>query len=157
MENKIFTIKKSRPGNVLFKLASFSNPALQKEFFLTERLPQVKMPLDWALSIFIDEGVYSLLEQGYFTIENYEALIQAATEEGIYFGEELDIENTKDFQKDILDVLKKGKRAEILKITDTYGQERVQEVAFTHLSELTMSVIKVLEDLWKIQLKIDEE
>ena len=54
---KTFTIKKTVPGSVLFILSPLSNQALKKEVYLTERMPQQFLPLDWALGIFFDNIV----------------------------------------------------------------------------------------------------
>lgn len=158
MENKVYTIKKTRPGSVIFSLSPLSNSSLKKEIYLTNKRPQMNIPLDWALTVFVDNGLYALFKEGYFTFNNLDDLLQEARNAGVYFGDELDFTPAKeDSTSKILNVLKAGKRPEILKVIDNYGKDLVQDVATTNLSSLSMSVVHLLEELWKIQLTLDEK
>ena len=158
MENKVYTIKKTRPGSVIFSLSPLSNSSLKKEIYLTNKRPQMNIPLDWALTVFVDNGLYALFKEGYFTFNNLDDLLQEARNAGVYFGDELDFTPAKeDSISKILNVLKAGKRPEILKAIDNYGKDLVQDVATTNLSSLSMSVVHLLEELWKIQLTLDEK
>jgi hypothetical protein len=51
---RTFTIKKTVPGTVFFTLSPLSNQGLRKEVYLTTRMPQQSLPLDWALGIFLN-------------------------------------------------------------------------------------------------------
>ena len=128
-EIKTFTIKKTVPGSVLFTLSPISNQALKKEIYLTGRMPQQTLPLDWALGIFLDNDVYSMYKNGIFTFTDNNSILQAARESGIYFDEALDFAPAgEDNTPKILKVLKGGVRSEIFKAIKDYGDDLVKSV-----------------------------
>lgn len=155
-ENKIFKLTKCVQEDVLFTLHPISNPELKKTIYLTHRNPIVNLPLDWALGIFLDNVLYEMYKKGYFTFSNNDELVKAAIDAGVYFDEVLDFTPAKisDVQ-DILNILKKGVRNEILDTIKKYGREKVEGVVTKNLGSLTNSVINMLENLWNIQLIID--
>ena len=155
---KAFRMKKAIPGNLLIIVHPFSNPELKKEVYLTDRHPIQVLPLDWALGIFIDNGNYNMYKEGYFTFENNEDLAKAAYEAGAYFDDELDFTPVKeDLDTLILPELKSGNRARITSAIDKYGKEKVQIVASSHVGELNVNVVNMLESLLKVQLIMDNE
>lgn len=155
-EIKTFTIKKTVPGSVLFTLSPMSNQALKKEIYLTSRMPQQVLPLDWALGIFLDNSVYSLYKQGIFTFNDNDGIVKAAQEAGVYFDETLDFTPVKeDVTLKILKVLKSGVRADILKAIKDYGDDLVKNVVIQYANDLTTGVISMLENHWHIQLTMD--
>ena len=157
-EQKVFKIKKTVPGNVLFILHPVSNPMLTKEIYLTDKRPFQYLPLDWALGVFIDDGNYRLYEKGIFTFENNDELAKAAYEAGVYFGEELDFTPVKeDNEKEIFAVLKSGNRSSIEKTIKESGKDLVIKVAAAHVDELNTGVVRMLESMLKVQLVIDNE
>lgn len=157
-EIKSFKITKAIPGDVIFILHPVSNPAISRQVHLSTRTPSQILPLDWALGVFLDNGIYAMYKKGIFTFNDNDALVKAAYENGVYFGEELDF--TPSSEKDsgeILTILKSGNRAEIMKARDTYGSDKVKEVAIANVKDLTTSVVNMLENLYHIQLVIDGE
>lgn len=154
-ENKVFTVKKTTPGAVLFKVSPLSNPGLRREIYLTNRLPQQTLPLDWVLGIFIDNAAFNMYKKGLFTFTDNEGAIQAAQDAGVYFGE-IDFTPAKeDPTNTILKTLKSGVRGEILKAIQNYGDDVVKDVVVANISSLTNGVITMLENHWKIQLTLD--
>jgi len=157
-EPKVFKIKKTIPGNVLFILHPVSNPTLEKEIYLTDRRPSMFLPLDWALGIFLDDGNYRLYKKGVFTFENNEELVQAAYEAGVYFDEHLDFTPVKeDNEKTILGILQSGNRASIEKSVKDYGKELIIKVAAANVDSLSTGVVRMLESVLKVQLVIDND
>ena len=155
-EIKTFTIKKTVPGSVLFTLSPLSNQGIKREVYLTTRMPQQVLPLDWALGIFLDNTLYNMYKQGIFTFNDNAAITLAAREAGVYFDEALDFTPViKDVTPEILAVLKKGVRGDILKAITKHGDEVVKDVVIKHANELTTGVISMLEQHWKIQLTMD--
>ena len=153
---KTFTIKKTVPGSVLFILSPLSNQALKKEIYLTERMPQQILPLDWALGIFLDKDIYSMYKQGIFTFSDNKGIVQAAREAGVYFDEVLDFEPVQDdITPKILKVLKSGVRGDILKTIKEYGDDLVKNVVIQYANDLTTGVVQMLENHWNIQLTMD--
>lgn len=157
-EPKVFKIKKTIPGNVLFILHPLSNPMLTKEIYLTDRRPSQFLPLDWALGVFMDDGNYRLYKKGVFTFENNETLVKEAYEAGVYFDEKLDFTPVKDNNdKEILAVLKSGNRASIEKAINDFGKDLVIKVAAANVEGLSTGVVRMLESMLKVQLVIDNE
>lgn len=153
---KTFTLKKTVPGSVLFTLSPMSNQSLKKEIYLTSRMPQQVLPLDWALGIFLDNSLYSMYKQGIFTFNDNAGVVQAAREAGVYFDEALDFTPvTEDVTPKILKVLKSGVRADILKATKEYGDDLVKNVVIQYANDLTTGVISMLENHWHVQLTMD--
>ena len=157
-EQKVFKIKKTIPGNVLFILHPLSNPMLTKEIYLTDRRPAQFLPLDWALGIFMDDGNYRLYKKGVFTFENNDELVKAAYENGVYFDEHLDFTPVKeDNDKEILAILKSGNRASIEKAIKDFGKDLIIRVAAANVDNLNTGVVRMLESMLKVQLVIDNE
>lgn len=151
-----FVIKKVTPNDVFFTLSPLSNSALRREIFLTKRQPNQNLPLDWALGIFINDALYRMYKQGTFTFDDNKALVRAAIDAGVYFDEALDFTPASEDQTlKIFEILKKGSRPEILKIIEQYGNETVKTVAITKANDLSVGVISLLENIFKIQLTMD--
>ena len=157
-ETKVFKIKKTTPGNVLFILHPISNPMLTKEIYLTDRRPFQFLPMDWALGIFMDDGNYRLYKKGMFTFENNDELVKAAYEAGVYFDEKLDFTPVKeDNDKEILAILKSGNRSSIDKAIKDFGRDLIIKVAASNVDNISTGVVRMLESLLKVQLVIDNE
>ena len=153
---KTFTIKKTIPGSVLFTLSPLSNQSLKKEIYLTNRMPQQVLPVDWALGIFLDNTLYNMYKNGVFTFNDNNGVVVAAREAGVYFDEVLDFApQTEDVTPKILKALKSGVRADILKVIKEYGDDLVKSVVIKHANDLTTGVITMLENQWGIQLIMD--
>lgn len=155
-ELKTVRIKKTTPNEVFFYISPLSNPLLKKEVYLTNRLPEQTLPVDWALSIFIDDGLYTMFKKGLFTFDKVDELVAAAIEAGVYFDEVLDFKPAESGEvAKILEVLKQGNRAAIVKAINDYGHDKVGDVAIANANTLTTGVVSMLENLLHIQLIID--
>ena len=154
-EMKTFTIKKTIPGSVLFTLSPLSNQSLKKEIYLTTRMPQQVLPVDWALGVFLDNSLYDMYKKGIFTFSDNKGVVEAAREAGVYFDESLDFTPAEDNTGKILKVLKSGVRADILNAIKNYGDDLVKGVVIQNADDLTTGVITMLENHWKIQLTMD--
>lgn len=157
-EIKSFKMTKAIPGDVVFTLHPASNPSINRVVHLTSRTPSQVLPTDWALGVFLDNGLYEMYKTGVFTFDNNEGLVKTAYESGVYFGEVLDFvpSNTDDGDK-ILAVLKKGNRTEIMNARETYGSDKVKNVAIANVGSLTTAVVAMLENIYHIQLVADGE
>ena len=142
---KVYKMKKVIPGDLLIILHPLSNPMISREVFLTDRNPNQMLPLDWALGVFMDNGIYNMYKNGIFTFENNEALVKAAYEAGAYFDEALDFVPVKeDNSKIIFEILSSGNRAKIIKAIDDYGKESVLAVAVDKVESLSTGVVQLL-------------
>ena len=158
MSEKTFKITKTVPGTVLFRLSPASNNSISRLFTLTDRNPHQVLPLDWALGIFLNDGVYSLYSKGAFTCDNNNGLVEAAYEAGVYFDDKLDFTPAEtDYTDKIAAILKKGDRSAIMNAVKEYGNDRVKAVAIANAPVLTHGVIQMLENIFRIQLTLDGE
>ena len=154
-ETRNFTIKKTVPGTVLFSLSPISNQSLNKTIILTTRLPQQALPLDWALGVFLDTTLYNMYKKGIFTFNDNAALIKAASEAGVYFDTNDDFQPCENNMPKIINALKSGVRADIMKVIKEYGDDLVRDVVVKYADELTTGVVTMLENHWGIQLTMD--
>lgn len=157
IQNKLFTIKKTKPGTVMFKLSPLSQPQISRIIELTDRIPQQTLPLDWCLGIFINQSNFNMYKKGYFTFTDNQAALQAVKNAGMFFDDmELDFKPAeKDITPEILLILKRGVRTEIMSSIEKYGKADIEKVATMHYAELSTSVVTLLENLLHIQLTMD--
>lgn len=156
--SKNYILTKTTPNDILFNLHPVSNMALTRRIYLTNLKPKIALPEDWALGVFQDEGVYEMYRKGFFTFDDNESIVKAAFEAGVYFGDSLDFEpSTEDKVKNIVAVLKEGNRSKILEAIKQYDAATVQDVAIANLGELSQAVVKMLENILKVQLVVDGE
>lgn len=153
---KVFKMKKVIPGDLIIVLHPLSNPMLSRTIRLTDRNPNQMLPLDWALGVFMDNGIYNMYKKGIFTFDNPKALTQAAYEAGAYFDEDLDFVPVKeDNSKVIFEILSSGNRAKITKVIEDYGRELILNVAVSRVEDLSTGVVQLLESMLKVQLTMD--
>lgn len=156
--NKNYTIIKTIPGTVLFDIHPVSNPMLTRRVVLNNKQPKQPLPLDWALGIFADPGVYSLYQNKAFTFDNNEDIVNEAFKAGVYFDDKLDFTPAKpDQEQYIFGVLQSGNRTQILKLIEDKGTDIVKSVAIARTGEFTQNVVRMLEGIFKVQLIIDGE
>lgn len=157
MDNNYFVITKTVPGNVVFRISPITNSEQYRVIELTEKMPSTRLPKDWALGVFLDQSLFNMFKKGIFTFDDVKAVTQLAIQEQVYFGEELEFEpRPVTYVKDVLGILKSGKRTEILAALKE-DQDHVLTVATEHINELTGGVVSLLEKESGRQLRIDEE
>lgn len=155
---KIFRLSKNVPGDVYFNISPLSNPAVVRTVHLSDRNPFQMLPVDYALGIFIDNAAYDMYKKGIFTFSPESAneeLVKLAFENGAYFDDKLDFTPKTDHQKDILNILQSGDRARINKAVEEFGKDLVKDVAIVNREKLSMNVVQMLENIFKIQLTMD--
>lgn len=155
-ELKNVIIKKTTPNDVYFTISPLSNTSISKSIYLTNRLPQQNLPIDWALGIFLKEEVYNMFKKGLFTFNDIDGVLKAAIEAGVYFDESLDFKPSTDQDVPaILKILSEGNRSKILSAIDKYGKDKVRDVAIQNANNLTTGVVTMLEGVLGIQLILD--
>ena len=154
-EKKSFILKKTTAGEVFTYVSPMSNPTVSRVIHLTDRVPQQILPLDWALGFIIDQGNYSLYKKGYVTFDDNDSLAKAAVDAGVWF-DTFDFTPAKEDQTStILAILKTGVRIKIQEAINTYGKDKVRDVAAYNIDNLTTAVVKTLENMLNTQLTID--
>ena len=152
---KSFILKKTCAGSVFTIVSPMSNPNVTRVIDLTDRVPQQILPEDWALGFIMDQGNYSLYKNGYVTFDRNEELTKLAVETGVLF-DDFDFTPAKEDQTStILAILKTGVRIKIQEAINTYGKDKVRDVAAYNIDNLTTAVVKTLENMLNTQLTID--
>ena len=152
---KSFVLKKTCAGSVFTIVSPMSNPNVTRVIDLTDRVPQQILPEDWALGFIMDQGNYSLYKNGYVTFDRNEELTKLAVETGVLF-DDFDFTPAKEDQTStILAILKTGVRIKIQEAINTYGKDKVRDVAAYNVDNLTTAVVKTLENMLNTQLTID--
>ena len=152
---KSFVLKKTCAGSVFTIVSPMSNPNVTRVIDLTDRVPQQILPEDWALGFIMDQGNYSLYKNGYVTFDRNEELTKLAVETGVLF-DDFDFTPAKEDQTStILAILKTGVRLKIQEAINTYGKDKVTDVAAYNIDNLTTAVVKTLENMLNTQLTID--
>lgn len=152
---KSFILKKTCAGSVFTIVSPMSNPNVTRVIDLTDRVPQQVLPEDWALGFIMDQGNYSLYKNGYVTFDKNEELAKLAAETGVLF-DDFDFTPAKEDQTStILAILKTGVRIKIQEAINTYGKDKVRDVAAYNIDNLTTAVVKTLENMLNTQLTID--
>ena len=152
---KSFVLKKTCAGSVFTIVSPMSNPNVTRVIDLTDRVPQQILPEDWALGFIMDQGNYSLYKNGYVTFDRNEELTKLAVETGVLF-DDIDFTHAKEDQTStILAILRTRVRIKIQEAINTYGKDKVRDVAAYNIDNLTTAVVKTLENMLNTQLTID--
>lgn len=152
---KSFVLKKTCAGSVFTIVSPMSNPNVTRVIDLTDRVPQQILPEDWALGFIMDQGNYSLYKNGYVTFDRNEELAKLAVETGVLFDDFGFTPAKEDQTSTILAILKTGVRIKIQEAINTYGKDKVRDVAAYNIDNLTTAVVKTLENMLNTQLTID--
>ena len=152
---KSFVLKKICVGSVFTIVSPMSNPNVTRVIDLTDRVPQQVLPEDWALGFIMDQGNYSLYKNGYVTFDRNEELAKLAAETGVLFDDFGFTPAKEDQTSTILAILKTGVRIKIQEAINTYGKDKVRDVAAYNIDNLTTAVVKTLENMLNTQLTID--
>lgn len=152
---KSFVLKKTCAGSVFTIVSPMSNPNVTRIIDLTDRVPQQVLPEDWALGFIMDQGNYSLYKNGYVTFDKNEELAKLAAETGVLFDDFGFTPAKEDQTSTILAILKTGVRIKIQEAINTYGKDKVRDVAAYNIDNLTTAVVKTLENMLNTQLTID--
>jgi hypothetical protein len=154
--SKTYVVEKTTSNNVMMVIHPVSNPELSKEIYLTARMPKQTLPLDWALGIFVDEGLFNLYKNGVITFNDNNNIIEDAKKAGVYFGETNDIKPAEPNRVEIiLTALKSGNRQSILDTIAKYGKDTVKDVVISNVESLTQGVISMLEDIFKFKFTVE--
>lgn len=81
-----FIFKKNVSGGLIFSLESYDFSLQRRTFDMPNGVNQLAIPEQYALGLFITDEAMNMYEMGYFTIENFDALKEAAQKVGL-FGE----------------------------------------------------------------------
>lgn len=148
-----FQMVKNFVGGMSIKLEphDYSGPARRIRFKFN--VDSQYVPTKYALGVFISDEASRLMEQGYFTFVNLSTLIEMAEELGYLVPDS--IKEPKITLKEIRNIFKKSDVKELEKALLNANKKTIEDfisVAKNMYGSLNMSVIKFIEDKYKVSL-----
>lgn len=147
---KTIFFKKLIDGGVLLNLRDSDGVLPDKWFNMDHKTPRIGVPLNYALSIFQDQTLESMLKSNYFEIENLQDLIGVAEEKTVISLAPEQLEEMiapKRTPELILGIIKGGNEAKMKELFESADKQRAFDLAVTHASELSMSTINKVESI----------
>lgn len=144
--------------SVMIDPYDFSMPA--KRFSFRHDVHSQRIPLKFALGVFITNEASRALEKGLFTFRDLQDLILMAEEEGIYVPDS--IKEPKILSKDLKNLLIKNDVQAIEKLMFNASKNNISNLidqAKKNLDKLNLSTIEYIEKNYKVSLrpiKLDE-
>ena len=157
-ENKYCKIIKIRPGHLRITLVNPMSQARQVLIFAADKKEQI-LPIEWAALIFADtaSGAYKMLKNGYYTVDNIEAVKQYAMDNGFMMGSIDFVPRAADYGDQILVALKSQSKTAIKPFLTPEHVEFVARIARENIADLSHGMISYLEDTLKISLTVENE
>lgn len=146
-----------REGTVTLLLQDINGTMPAKWYTLNSQQKKIPVPMNYALSIFVDSVLQRMLEEQYFEIVEVDAFRKAAEEYGLV-GEPdqdpviLSVAQPKKSPETILAILKGGNMQKITELFKSPEGERALEIAKTNIKAIPSGVITELEELFGVAL-----
>lgn len=146
-----------REGTVTLLLQDINGTMPAKWYTLNSQQKKIPVPINYALSIFVDSVLQRMLEEQYFEIVEIDAFKKAAEEYGLV-GEPdqdpviLSAAQPKKSPETILAILKGGNTQKITELFKSPEGERALEIAKTNIKVIPSGVITELEELFGVAL-----
>ena len=149
ISNKTIIFKKMTGGSVSIYLSDVEGGKTPRWFEMTERQPEIGVPMTYALSIFLDGNIANMLRRGYFMITNIEVLQAEAEKEGIIApmqNQNPALAKVKT-QEELIEILKNGKDAEVQTLLASSDKERVFNLAAENSKDLANARVNLIESI----------
>ena len=147
---KTIFFKKLIDGGVLLLLQDSEGVLPDKWFNMDHRTPRIGVPLNYALSVFQNQTIESMLKSNYFEIENINDLLGTAEEKSIVALSEEEnkiIAAPKRTNELIVSILRGGNETKIKELFDSADRQRAFDLALQHASEFSISTVDKVEKI----------
>lgn len=127
-----------------------------KWFLMNDKSPRIGVPMNYALSIFTDAVLESMLRRNIFEVENIAELVQAAEERNFIAKAEdelKEIKAPKRAKETLVAILKGGNLAKIDELFKSADKERAWELAVQNVDQLSMQVVDKIEEITGMALR----
>lgn len=150
-----YTFVKNIKGGLTVTLDSWNMQLPTRDFRFIGSVEQLAIPEEYALGLFVSNDALAMLEQGYFTVSNFNELQRKAKEIGLF----ADIINSTIYTaKDIEKIIVKQdakKIAEIIQRNIRVEIDNLITMAREHFDELPSNIITQIEDACGAELRIE--
>lgn len=150
-----YTFVKNIKGGLTITLDSWNMQLPTRDFRFIGSVEQLAIPEEYALGLFVSNDALAMLEQGYFTVSNFNELQRKAKEIGLF----ADIINSTIYTaKDIEKIIVKQdakKIAEIIQRNIRVEIDNLITMAREHFDELPSNIITQIEDACGAELRIE--
>lgn len=156
MSNKTIFLKRLSQNKVTLLLEDATNAVMPAKWFtMTEKSPRIAVPAGYALSIFANSTLESMMKRNIFEVENIKDLIELAQEHGLLHRDEEEIkELAKPKRPDemLMSILKGGNEAKIKELFASQDKHRALQLTIANQKSLSMQVVQLVEDIVKIAI-----
>lgn len=152
---KTIFIKKVINANVSLFVQDIEGILPARWFYLNQATPRVGIPLNYALSYFIDHTFKAMVDNNYIEIENIAALVKQAEDLGYIAPspeEKATIVAPKVTDEIILAVLKGGNVEKMTELFRSNNKERAFAIAQKRVKELTKDSLDKIENILGVAL-----
>ena len=152
---RIVFFKKLIDGSVSLFMQDVDT-AMEKWFAMDEKSPRIGVPMNYALSIFTDATLESMLKQHVFEIENIDEVVAAAEERGFIAkaADELkEIKAPRRTKETLLAIIKGGNLAKIEELLKSADKERAWELVVQNVEQLSIQTVDKIEEITGMALR----
>lgn len=156
LTGRIVFFKKLIDGGLSLFLEDVDGAMLPKWYSMDEKIPRIGVPMNYALSIFTNATLETMLKQNMFEIENIADVIAAAEERGFIAKaeEELkELKTPKRTKETLVAILKGGNIKKVEELFASADKERAFELAAQNVAELSMQVVDRIEEITGMALR----
>lgn len=158
---RTINLRKLSEGGVSLFLQDVEGVLPSKWFTMNQRLPKVPVPINYALSIFLDATLQRMLEENLFEIVEAEDLKKAAVERGLIAEDNaedpvvLEISTPKRSAEILLAILKAGNETKIKELFESADKVRAFDIAKSNAKALSTGTVSLIEEI--VGMAITEE
>ena len=155
---KTVFFKKLVDGGVSIYLQDIEGSLPARWFSMDHKVSRIGVPLNYALSIFVDSSVESMMRKNLFEIENLDSLIKEAEELGYIAPSEEEVKELtapKRTKEMLLAILKGGNEKKLRELFESSDKERAVEIITASYKDFSMDTIQKIEDI--LGMAISEE
>lgn len=150
-----YTFVKNIKGGLTITLDSWNMQLPTRDFRFIGSVEQLAIPEEYALGLFVSNDALAMLEQGYFTVSNFNELQRKAKEIGLFADIiDSDIYTAKEIEKIIVKQDAK-KIAEIIQRNIRVEIDNLITIAREHFDELPSNIVTQIEDACGAELRIE--
>ena len=155
LAGRIVFFKKLIDGSVSLFMQDVDT-SMEKWFAMDEKSPRIGVPMNYALSIFTDATLESMLKQHVFEIENINEVVAAAEERGFIAKAEDELKELKApkrTKETLLAIIKGGNLAKIEELFKSPDKERAWELVVQNIEQLSIQTVDKIEEITGMALR----
>lgn len=155
---KTIFLKKLRGGSLSLYLNDVEGILPSRWFVMDHKIPRIGVPSNYALSIFTDSSLESIMKKNHFEVENMADLLALAQEKGYVAPTEEEIKAIvapKRTKETLFAILKGGNDSKIKDLFESDDKARALEIAAANVKDLSLDTVAKIEAI--LGMAITEE